>query len=710
MKKITFLLFACVAFCWQANAQFTESFDTEIPTTWTILNEDGGTYTWTHQTQYPQAGAGHARIHWETAAHNDFLITPQFSVTANVSDRISFFAGIDGTFWTETFDVRVSTTGTAAGDFTTIASETATTDADGNYTKYTYDLSAYNGMNVYVAIVATDTDRFYLYVDEFVNDGVPTCTPGVANATIIEDCNSSSYTIEVVVTNVGDATTITDGVTSLAFTGTVTFGPYAFGVDTTLDVVHSDGACDFTLGTYTMNACPTQNDECANAIDLDAYANSDGSCTLTYVGSNIGATFSAAEGAPSATCVDGSATPADIWFTYTVPASGTFDFEFITNPGFSSIVELYTGTCGSLTAWTPVNCANSASRTFSGLTPASTVYLRVWDYGSDDEGTLELCVNYVNCSATVVDSSTVVPDCGNDQFSVDLVVSSVNDGTFVTDGLGGSFAVVAGTVTAGPYADASTVTLTVEHSDGACDYSLGDFSNTCGPSENCGAYSSSPGSAITTGTPVNDIITVSGTGPQVLLDLNVIVKINHTFLGDLEITLTSPTGTVVDLMFDQCLGNDNMDIEFDDDGVAIVCGTPTIGTFTLSNTTGALLADFDDETFDGDWTLTVVDDAGGDDGTLIQWCLVPALYNLGIEELSPDNFSYYPNPVNENLTLKAQKNIENVAIYNMLGQEVLRTAPNTLDSDIDMSNLQPGTYFVKVTVENATKTIKVIKK
>ena len=46
----------------------------------------------------------------------------------------------------------------------------------------------------------------------------------------------------------------------------------------------------------------------------------------------------------------------------------------------------------------------------------------------------------------------------------------------------------------------------------------------------------------------------------------------------------------------------------------------------------------------------------------------------------------------------------------MLGQEVLRTAPNTLDSDIDMSNLQPGTYFVKVTVENATKTIKVIKK
>ncbi len=46
----------------------------------------------------------------------------------------------------------------------------------------------------------------------------------------------------------------------------------------------------------------------------------------------------------------------------------------------------------------------------------------------------------------------------------------------------------------------------------------------------------------------------------------------------------------------------------------------------------------------------------------------------------------------------------------MLGQEVLRTAPNSVNSDVDMSGLQSGTYFVKVMIENTTKTIKVIKK
>jgi hypothetical protein len=73
-------------------------------------------------------------------------------------------------------------------------------------------------------------------------------------------------------------------------------------------------------------------------------------------------------------------------------------------------------------------------------------------------------------------------------------------------------------------------------------------------------------------------------------------------------------------------------------------------------------------------------------------------------------FTYYPNPVNNTLTLKGAKAIQDVAVYNMLGQEVLRTAPNMVNSDVDMSNLKAGTYFVKVTVENATKTIKIIKK
>lgn len=76
---------------------------------------------------------------------------------------------------------------------------------------------------------------------------------------------------------------------------------------------------------------------------------------------------------------------------------------------------------------------------------------------------------------------------------------------------------------------------------------------------------------------------------------------------------------------------------------------------------------------------------------------------------SANLFSYYPNPVENTLTLKGVKNIQNVTVLNMLGQEVLRVAPNAVNSQVDMSNLQSGAYFVKVTIENATNTIKIIK-
>ena len=89
--------------------------------------------------------------------------------------------------------------------------------------------------------------------------------------------------------------------------------------------------------------------------------------------------------------------------------------------------------------------------------------------------------------------------------------------------------------------------------------------------------------------------------------------------------------------------------------------------------------------------------------------------NVQCNPLSTDEFenqaafTYYPNPVKNTLTLNAQNTIENVTMYNMLGQEVLSANPNSVDSDIDMSNLANGSYFVKVTIANITETIRVIK-
>ena len=51
-------------------------------------------------------------------------------------------------------------------------------------------------------------------------------------------------------------------------------------------------------------------------------------------------------------------------------------------------------------------------------------------------------------------------------------------------------------------------------------------------------------------------IVVSGYPPY-LSDLDVLTNITHTFAADMDITLTSPAGTVVTLTTDNGAGNDN---------------------------------------------------------------------------------------------------------------------------------------------------------
>ncbi|WP_055442710.1 T9SS type A sorting domain-containing protein [Lacinutrix himadriensis] len=72
-------------------------------------------------------------------------------------------------------------------------------------------------------------------------------------------------------------------------------------------------------------------------------------------------------------------------------------------------------------------------------------------------------------------------------------------------------------------------------------------------------------------------------------------------------------------------------------------------------------------------------------------------------------FSYYPNPVKGLLNITAKKEMSKITVFNMLGQTVLTEIPNTTTRSLDMSNLQIGAYFVKVTIGNVTKTIRVIK-
>jgi hypothetical protein len=54
--------------------------------------------------------------------------------------------------------------------------------------------------------------------------------------------------------------------------------------------------------------------------------------------------------------------------------------------------------------------------------------------------------------------------------------------------------------------------------------------------------------------------------------------------------------------------------------------------------------------------------------------------------------------------------ISTVEVFNMVGQQVVTKKLNSTNGQIDMSQLPSGTYVIKVSTEEASKVIKVIKR
>lgn len=89
------------------------------------------------------------------------------------------------------------------------------------------------------------------------------------------------------------------------------------------------------------------------------------------------------------------------------------------------------------------------------------------------------------------------------------------------------------------------------------------------------------------------------------------------------------------------------------------------------------------------------------------------LYNgditIGVDEFSADKFSVYPNPVKDMLNIKSSVAVDNVTVYDLLGKVVLQENPGKISPAINVSNLASGSYLVKVTIGDSSKTVKVLK-
>ena len=129
------------------------------------------------------------------------------------------------------------------------------------------------------------------------------------------------------------------------------------------------------------------NDDPCSATPLTAGA----TCSFTAA-TNAGATASAGVPAPGCASYAGG----DVWFSVTVPASGHLIFDTNTGVITDGGMAIYSGVCGALTL---IECDDDDSANGlmpmidrTGLTPGTTIFIRMWEYGNDNNGTFSICV------------------------------------------------------------------------------------------------------------------------------------------------------------------------------------------------------------------------------------------------------------------------------------------------------------------------------
>ena len=75
-----------------------------------------------------------------------------------------------------------------------------------------------------------------------------------------------------------------------------------------------------------------------------------------------------------------------------------------------------------------------------------------------------------------------------------------------------------------------------------------------------------------------------------------------------------------------------------------------------------------------------------------------------------EGFSFGPNPTEDIVTFRANVVLDHVAVYNILGREVIRKDGHATSMDVDLSAFPKGVYIAKITAGTISQSLKVIKK
>ncbi len=193
---------------------------------------------------------------------------------------------------------------------------------------------------------------------------------------------------------------------------------------------------------------------------------------------------------------------------------------------------------------------------------------------------------------------------------------------------------------------------------------------------------------------------------KTILDVNVLLNVQHTFDADLSFSLISPAGTEIILAGGVGLdGNNYTDTYFDDEATIAIDSSAAAPPFTGVFRPIEKLWLFDGENSLGEWKLRVTDNGFQDGGFLLGWSVFFKYSTEGNNVNLPGNFSLvknYPNPFNPRtriiFNVPRTANVK-ITVYDAAGREVKtvlneqRTAALEDYVDFDASNFASGVYF-----------------
>ena len=418
----------------------------------------------------------------------------------------------------------------------------------------------------------------------------------------------------------------------------------------------------------------------------------------------------AADTGPASSC-DTTTGNTGAWFEFTAPANGSITV----NTSDSNEIAIFDA-CGG----TEIVCNSTiaTSHTVTGLTASAVYKLVVWK-DSASTGTTDVCLEEISCpdpsALTVTNITETSATLGWTESGTAGTWNIEWGAEGFTQGMG---TVITGT-TSNPYNLSSGLAANMSYDfyvQSACG---GSSSNWVGPFNFFTGYCTPSGTS--TATYIDNFSTTNGS-------VNVSNLSSGLTAGNFQdnystMTVSGIQGGTFDFNVEIVSGTVGCAIwidwnsDFVFDTFEAVFSTTSYGNGPFTGTVTIPMG-----AADGDYRMRVMidwnDSNPGNDSACsltsgrgeVEDYKVTVDASLSTTDFNQESlFTYYPNPVNGILTLNAQQNITDVSVYSMLGQQVIQVSPNTVSKALDMSKLQTGAYFVKVTIGEATETIRIIK-